>query len=85
VGPVSSRTHKIHAPPAGDLRAGAVARRRLLASDYEVITVANGEAAWTAALERAPDLVLAGSTMPGVDGPELVRRLRAEARTRHLP
>jgi two-component system, cell cycle response regulator DivK len=45
----------------------------------------NGNQALTKALETAPDLVLMDIAVPGIDGIELCRRLRADARTRHVP
>jgi PAS domain S-box-containing protein len=59
--------------------------RRLLAPAYTVEVAADGLAAW-ACVERAlPDLVLSDVMLPGLDGFGLLRRLRAEARTRSLP
>jgi adenylate cyclase len=52
---------------------------------YEVVTARNGEEAVTLALERAPDLVLLDVAMPGLDGYEVTRRLRAEEATRAIP
>ncbi|HEX5508689.1 MAG TPA: response regulator [Pseudolabrys sp.] len=59
--------------------------RRLLTANYEVETVADGEAALTAISRRIPDLVLADIMMPRLDGLALVTRLRAEPRTAALP
>jgi PAS domain S-box-containing protein len=58
---------------------------RLLRTRYRVTPVADGEAALRAALDDPPDLVLSDVMMPGLDGFGLVRRLRADARTRTLP
>jgi DNA-binding response OmpR family regulator len=52
---------------------------------YDVMTARNGEDAVTLALERAPDLVLLDVAMPGLDGYEVTRRLRAEQATRAIP
>jgi DNA-binding response OmpR family regulator len=52
---------------------------------YDVVTARNGEDAVTLALERAPDLVLLDVAMPGLDGYEVTRRLRAEQATRAIP
>jgi PAS domain S-box-containing protein len=59
--------------------------RRLLAEQYEVETVADGQAALERILANPPDLVLADVMMPRLDGFGLVHRLRADERTRTLP
>jgi signal transduction histidine kinase len=58
---------------------------RLLSGRYEVEAVADGEAALAAARERRPDLVLADVMMPGKDGFELLRELRADLSTASIP
>jgi DNA-binding response OmpR family regulator len=52
---------------------------------YEVLTARNGEEAIALALERRPDLVLLDVAMPGLDGYEVTRRLRADESTRGTP
>ena len=59
--------------------------RRLLAEQYEVETVADGQAALERILANPPDLVLADVMMPRLDGFGLLHRLRADERTRTLP
>jgi len=59
--------------------------RRLLAATYDVVAVADGLAALTAAQSAPPDLVLSDIMMPGLDGLGLLRELRADARTRTVP
>ena len=44
----------------------------------------NGHQAFQKALECAPDLVLADIALPGMDGIELCRQLRADERTRTI-
>ncbi|HEX8849455.1 MAG TPA: ATP-binding protein [Gemmatimonadaceae bacterium] len=50
-----------------------------------VRTVADGRAALDAALEERPELILSDVMMPGLDGFELISRLRADPRTRGIP
>jgi len=52
---------------------------------YEVLTARDGDAAVALALERKPDLVLLDVAMPGLDGYEVTRRLRAEESTKGTP
>jgi CheY-like chemotaxis protein len=55
--------------------------RLLKASGYEVEAAASGEEAIEKAIASQPDLVLMDLVMPGVDGWEAIRRLRADSRT----
>jgi len=59
--------------------------RRLLAPRWTVAAVPDGATALASALASPPDLVLADVMMPGLDGFELLRALRADVRTRTLP
>jgi signal transduction histidine kinase len=59
--------------------------RQLLGRHWSVEAVADGAAALAVARARPPDLVVADVMMPGLDGFELLRALRAEARTRTVP
>ncbi|RME38670.1 MAG: response regulator [Thermoflexia bacterium] len=52
---------------------------------YQVLPARNGPQALQKAVTEAPDLVLMDVMMPGMDGYEVARRLRADPRTAHLP
>ncbi len=52
---------------------------------YDVIAAGDGASALTLAKERAPDLVLLDVMMPGLDGFEVCRRLKADPETAHIP
>ncbi|MDZ8054778.1 MAG: ATP-binding protein [Aulosira sp. ZfuVER01] len=58
---------------------------RILSDRVEVQAVADGAAALAAVNERSPDLVLSDVMMPGLDGFELLKALRADARTKEVP
>ena len=59
--------------------------RRLLESEHEVVTVADGEAALQTARDRRPDLILTDVMMPKLDGFGLLRALRAEPDMSTIP
>ena len=58
---------------------------RLEHSGYEVMVAHDGQEAIDQALARTPDLCVLDVMMPGVDGYEATRRLRAEESTRSVP
>ncbi len=58
---------------------------RLLSAAYEVVTAGDGEAGLAAALASPPDIILSDVMMPGLDGLEFVRRMRAHRATRETP
>lgn len=51
----------------------------------DVRTACDGEEGITVALEWLPDLILMDLMMPGVDGFEAAKRLRADERTAQIP
>lgn len=51
------------------------------AGGYAVRSVASGEAALAAVAEQLPDLILLDILMPGIDGYEVTRRIKADARS----
>ena len=52
---------------------------------FEVVTAATGEDAMLQVLKEKPDLVLLDIMLPGIDGYEVCRRLRADPKTSFLP
>ena len=54
-------------------------------ADHQVIMATNGEQVLSACAAKLPDLVLLDIEMPGMDGYEVCRRLKADAATRDIP
>jgi DNA-binding response OmpR family regulator/DNA-binding CsgD family transcriptional regulator len=54
-------------------------------SGYTVLVATGGEAALQRAAQAVPDIVLLDAMMPGMDGFEVARRLKATAQTAHIP
>jgi CheY-like chemotaxis protein len=59
--------------------------RTLLESRYDVDTYATGATALVGFSQRPPDLILLDIFLPDLDGPEVLQRLRADARWRDVP
>ena len=59
--------------------------RRLRKRGYEVVTAVDGETGIVMAQAEAPALILMDVTLPGIDGLEATRRLKAAPQTRHIP
>jgi len=56
-----------------------IVRSYLEADGFEVVSAADGDEAVRLTRERAPDVVVLDVMMPGLDGVEVLRRLRAES------
>ena len=52
---------------------------------YEVVEYENGVDALAGLAERLPDLVLLDISLPGMDGNEILSRIRADEHLRRLP
>jgi two-component system cell cycle response regulator DivK len=57
----------------------------LVANGYRPIEATTGYRALELAVEQQPDLLLMDVQLPDIDGIEVLRRLRADARTASLP
>ena len=60
----------------------AILKRTLSERAFDVTTAGNGSDALTAMAQLAPDLVLIGWNMPGMNGFELLREIRRQSRYR---
>lgn len=54
-------------------------------SGYSVLVALNGESALQRAQQAVPDVILLDAMMPGMDGFEVARRLKANPATAHIP
>jgi CheY-like chemotaxis protein len=59
--------------------------RRLARRGYRVLPAIDGEQAVAGACAARPDLILMDLGLPGIDGWEATRRLKADRETRHIP
>jgi CheY-like chemotaxis protein len=60
-------------------------KRMLSQYTFEIRTANGGQAALDAIAQKKPNLVLLDLMMPGIDGFEVIRRLRADDATKDLP
>jgi two-component system phosphate regulon response regulator PhoB len=60
-------------------------RYNLTKDGYEVECVGSGEEALTAVRRQPPDLIVLDLMLPAVDGLEVCRRLKSDAKTRDVP
>lgn len=80
-----------HAGPLGtvlivdDVKVTRHLVQSILAKDFQVFLAETGQEALALAAEHQPDLVLLDAVMPGMDGYSVCRRLKAGARTKHIP
>ena len=60
--------------------------RDLLSSvGYEILEAVTGEEGVSAAAAHVPDLILMDIQLPGLDGYDATRRIKADAALRHIP
>ena len=55
------------------------------ATDYELIEAADGPTGLAMAQTHKPDLILMDIQLPGLDGYETTRRIKADTALRHIP
>jgi signal transduction histidine kinase/ligand-binding sensor domain-containing protein/DNA-binding response OmpR family regulator len=56
-----------------------------LRRDYRIFEAGNGDEGWEKVLSVLPDLVVTDIMMPGINGIELCRRIKGDARVSHTP
>ena len=68
-----------------DVKANLLLLAKVLGQDYECRLAADGASALAQAFSDPPDLILLDVMMPGLDGYEVCRRLKADPRTMNIP
>jgi diguanylate cyclase (GGDEF)-like protein len=68
-----------------ELQIARMLKETLEIEGYQVISTRNGEDAVQIALREPPHLILLDIMLPGIDGYEVIRRLRNHPKTMHIP
>ncbi len=68
-----------------DVDVASLVKAALQGGGFDVMTVANGSDALEQALEQPPSAFVLDIMMPNLNGYELVRRLKEENATQHVP
>jgi signal transduction histidine kinase/ligand-binding sensor domain-containing protein/DNA-binding response OmpR family regulator len=56
-----------------------------LRNKYKVIEATNGKEGWQKALSTHPQLIISDISMPEMDGIELIKKIKSDKRTSHIP
>jgi len=62
-----------------------VTKMRLKKSGYEVLSATSGEEALALLQKDIPDLILLDLLLPGMQGEEVCKKLKADANLKHIP
>jgi two-component system cell cycle response regulator DivK len=62
-----------------------IVRDLVTASGYELVEAATGEEGLEVAARERPDLILMDIQLPGIDGYEVTRRIKANPQLRQIP
>jgi diguanylate cyclase (GGDEF)-like protein len=68
-----------------DIRVNTSILKKILSKEYQVDCVGDGETALKHAMENHVDLILLDIDMPGIDGYEVCKRLKADEQTQNIP
>ena len=60
-------------------------KRLLSAEPHEMLEAEDGESGWRIALDEKPDIIFTDLLMPGMDGFELTRQIKADPELCHIP
>ncbi|MCU0917764.1 MAG: response regulator [Planctomycetes bacterium] len=78
-----ARTRILVVDDEADIR--ELVRLNLAREGFDVLDCETGEEALALAKSKAPDLMVLDLMLPGMDGLEVCRRLKADPQTRHVP
>ena len=62
-----------------------ILRDLLTSVGYEILEAVTGDEGVTLAITQRPDLILMDVQLPGIDGYEATRRIKADPALRHIP
>ena len=79
------KTKKSRILVVDDENTNLVLLKRILGNDYHVYVSTHGADAIEAAEELLPDIILLDIIMPGMDGYDVISRLKSSENTRHIP
>jgi DNA-binding response OmpR family regulator len=68
-----------------DVAAAEMYRLRLVADGYSVVIARDGQEGLRMAAHESPDFIYLDLRLPGLDGFEVLERLRADTTTMHIP
>jgi len=68
-----------------DVAAAEMYRLRLVADGYSVVIASDGHEGLRMATDESPDFIYLDLRLPGLDGFEVLERLRAGTTTMHIP
>jgi CheY-like chemotaxis protein len=63
----------------------AATERLMIRAGYTVVCVSDGDEVWRTAANRLPDLIVLDMLLPNLSGPEVLRCLKGNALTAHIP
>ena len=84
--PADAKNHRPRVMIVDDERMNRDILEVMLAPEgYQLVTASSGEEALDLVREQPPDLILLDIMMPGLDGYQVVARIKASVGSRHIP
>ena len=85
IGSTDELPHRARLLVVDDQQINVQALYRALAGEHQIFVATHGEQALLLCQQKLPDMVLLDVVMPGIDGFEVCRRLKADSRTAQIP